>query len=428
VSRPATRPVLHFTSRSGWINDPLGLTHDDGTYHLFFQHVPAGTVWDPGCAWGHATSTDLLHWAEQPVALSPGDGDQGCWSGSVALPEPGRPVVFYTSVGPPDLGLGTVRTARPAAGLGWTGWSKGDVVVRLPADVPAEVFRDPYVFRDGDRWRMLVGAGLVDGTAAVLGYASDDLERWSYEGVVASRPTASTDPVWTGSAWECPQLFPLGDRWVLLVSVWDGVPQHVAYAVGTWADGRFTADSWRRLTWGDACYAPTVFTDRDGQRGLVHWLRGVDDLAAGWAGALSVPHRLALEGDDLRVQPHPAVDALRRAVADPAGLPDGPTDLGWRVSPDAPLRLHRGDGRVVVELELVGDVLRVRVPGDEAERALPCTDAVVRVLADGPVLEVFTGAAVLAARLPAGPGALRPLDEHGGAVTCWSLAAPARAA
>ena len=98
MSRSPTRPVLHFTSRSGWINDPLGLTHDDGTYHLFFQHVPAGTVWDPGCAWGHATSTDLLHWAEQPVALSPGDGDQGCWSGSVALPEPGRPVVFYTSV------------------------------------------------------------------------------------------------------------------------------------------------------------------------------------------------------------------------------------------------------------------------------------------------------------------------------------------
>jgi len=36
----AARPALHFTPRSGWVNDPLGLTHRDGGYHLYFQHVP----------------------------------------------------------------------------------------------------------------------------------------------------------------------------------------------------------------------------------------------------------------------------------------------------------------------------------------------------------------------------------------------------
>ena len=69
------RPLLHFTTRAGWINDPLGLTFHDGRYHLFFQYVPGSTEWAADQRWGHATSDDLLHWTERPVALAPGDGD-----------------------------------------------------------------------------------------------------------------------------------------------------------------------------------------------------------------------------------------------------------------------------------------------------------------------------------------------------------------
>ncbi len=83
------RPTLHFTPRSGWINDPLGLTHRDGTYHLYFQHVPGQAEWAHTCHWGHATSPDLLHWTERPVALAPGDGDAGCWSGSIVASDDG---------------------------------------------------------------------------------------------------------------------------------------------------------------------------------------------------------------------------------------------------------------------------------------------------------------------------------------------------
>ncbi len=197
-------------------------------------------MWDPGCHWGHATSGDLLRWEEQEVAIAPGDGDEGCWSGSVVLP-PGRdPVLFYTSVCAPDLGVGTVRTARPRAGT-WAGWTKQGQVAGPPNGVPVEMFRDPHVFADGDGWRMLVGAGLTGGRAAVLGFTSPDLEAWTYDGVVAERSVDEHDPMWTGSCWECPQLFTLGDRHVLLVSVWHAHElQHVAYAVGDFVDGRFT--------------------------------------------------------------------------------------------------------------------------------------------------------------------------------------------
>lgn len=50
------------------MNDPSGLLYHDGTYHLFFQYNPGGIEWG-NLSWGHATSEDLTHWEEQPVAL-----------------------------------------------------------------------------------------------------------------------------------------------------------------------------------------------------------------------------------------------------------------------------------------------------------------------------------------------------------------------
>ena len=77
------RPVLHFTANSGWINDPHGITFRNGQYDVFFQYVPGQTVWAPNCHWGHAVGPDLMSLQERGVAIAPGEGDGGIWTGSL---------------------------------------------------------------------------------------------------------------------------------------------------------------------------------------------------------------------------------------------------------------------------------------------------------------------------------------------------------
>ena len=66
------RPSFHFSPKKNWMNDPNGMFFYKGVYHLYYQHNPDASVWGP-MHWGHATSLDLKHWEEQPIALFPDD-------------------------------------------------------------------------------------------------------------------------------------------------------------------------------------------------------------------------------------------------------------------------------------------------------------------------------------------------------------------
>jgi hypothetical protein len=50
------------------MNDPAGLLYHNEVYHMFFQYNPGGIQWG-NMSWGHATSKDLSHWEEQPIAF-----------------------------------------------------------------------------------------------------------------------------------------------------------------------------------------------------------------------------------------------------------------------------------------------------------------------------------------------------------------------
>lgn len=448
---PGYRPRLHFTAETGWINDPLGLTYHAGRYHLFFQHVPDSIEWQTEQHWGHATSEDLVHWTQHGVVLSPGDDDDGVWSGSLVVPaaagaaDPAdirsttdiaqRGMIFYTAVRRPDVHQGTVRTAQPVDDS-WTTWRKGEAIAPVPEGLHPVAVRDPFVLHDGDSWLMLVGAGLADGTATALTYRSDDLSEWRYTGLLAERHASVTEP-WTGWMWECPQLFQVNGRWVLLLSAWNPeAPSDEVYAIGDLVDGHFVAETWRRLTYGYVHYAGSVFTDASGRPGLIHWLRGVVDPRGRWAGAHSLVHTLDLEGQHLVVRPHEALLSARIGVVgqlrDGSAQVPGVVDLEWNLdshgSPGGSvLELADDDGArarlEVIDSHLTAHVgeIQHRMPAPAVGQAARARRPDIRVVIDGTVVELFTDAGVMALVLPRTADELRLTISGAGTVTVHAL-------
>ncbi|KAI4217220.1 MAG: hypothetical protein LQ351_000529 [Letrouitia transgressa] len=81
----ALRPQVHYSPPRGFMNDPNGMFKDAaGTYHLYYQYNPTGIV-AGNQHWGHATSRDLYHWENQPIALFPGAEGEGIFSGSAVI-------------------------------------------------------------------------------------------------------------------------------------------------------------------------------------------------------------------------------------------------------------------------------------------------------------------------------------------------------
>lgn len=385
------RPAVHFTSSSGWINDPHGITARNGAYDVFFQYVPDSTVWAPHCHWGHASGPDLLSLQERPVALAPGEGDDGIWTGCI-VDDGGETRAFYTAVSTPEFGIGRVRVARPRDGS-WETWTKGSVVVEAPEELDLIAYRDPFIRREGARWRMFVGAAGRDGTAMALTYVSNDLDAWAYDGVALERHTSESEPVWMGALWECPQVIEVGDDAVMLSSVWDADQLHYAgYATGSFEEGRFDARRWERLTWGPSLYAPSLFTDKDGELALSFWLRGIS--GDGWAGAHSIPYRVHVQDGVLIARPHPDVAAHRTRLFADGRVPGLAADIEWTAGQGG-LRIRSGEA-TLVSLERTGTELEIAT---SAETARVPAAGHVRIIVDGPVLEVCSDAGIYAVAL-----------------------------
>lgn len=404
------RPSFHFTAATGWINDPHGITYRDGGYDVFYQYVPGQTVWGPNCHWGHARGSDLLSLVERPPAITPGEGDDGIWTGSL-IHDGSATRVFYTSVSLSDVAIGRGRVATPVDDS-WDVWSKGDTVIEQPPGMDLVGFRDPCLRRDPDAWRAIVGAGNTAGDALALSYVSPDLQTWTYEGVALQRPSTDRDPVWMGAMWECPQIFDLDGRHVMLSSAWDrDVLNYAGYALGRYEKGIFTAESWGRLTYGSSYYAPTVFRDADGRATTTLWMRGIDDFEEGWAGAHSIPYLLSLDGDLLIATPHPDLDAYRGPASPDGRIAGTAADIRWAGTGTLEVQ---SQGSQLFSVDGSGDALILTVAGERTE--LPRSAADVRIIVDATALEIITDHGVLGHPIPAPSGGLvvigRGVDAH----------------
>ncbi len=252
------RPQFHFSAQKNWLNDPNGLVYYKGTYHLFFQHNPKGNTWG-NMSWGHATSKDLVHWTEQPIAIpqtfnDAGESIEDIFSGSVVVDKDNtsgfgtkaKPamVAAYTSAYTDKHPTLAGRQAQSLAystdeGKTWTKYAENPVL-----DINSREFRDPKVFwyAPAKQWRMVVVRALEHKVAI---YGSSDLKKW--DELSQFGPSGAV-----GGAWECPDLFPLavdGDplnvKWVMVVNL---NPGGIAggsagqYFVGDFDGTTFTSD------------------------------------------------------------------------------------------------------------------------------------------------------------------------------------------
>src|SRR6478735_7706836 len=419
----AVRPAIHFTPPRNWLNDPHGICWADGKYHLFYQHNPAGKEWAPKIVWGHATSSDLLHWHHQPVALAPHEDEVGCWSGSVLL-EDGRPTIFYTSALPDDPNRGRIAIARPDDRLQhWVSGPDDVVVAHPPENLGVHSFRDPCLVTVDGGWAMIVGAGVDSGDGLALQYLSADGRNWHYDGVLCARP-AEEQGLWTGNVWECPQLFLVGSDWVLVVSAWDD--HRLLYcvaAVGSYDGHVFTPERWSRLSHETNSYAMTSFADHDDRPCVMFWLRedpGDDPADKPWAGAQSLPMVASINADrTVRLDPHPNLTASHQlpAVTDSQltgdlTIPDTAGGLDVEVTAEAgqhaELHLRTSSGSVLsAAVDGAAEIVKVTRAGGSTT-VVPRNGARIRLVVDAGLLAVFTGNGCATFRYPGD----RPMDLY----------------
>lgn len=305
VGKGRMRQRYHFMPQAGWMNDPNGLIYYKGKYHFFFQYNPYSSFWD--CMhWGHAVSDDMLHWEYLPIALAPSEAYDdhmkgGCFSGS-AIEHEGRLYLIYT--GATNEGNGVVQTQCVASSEDGIHFEKyeGNPVVKAPEGVPAWFFRDPKVWKHEDVFYMVCGASR-DGRGQALLYRSGDLLHWEYVNVLAE-----SRGEW-GYMWECPDFYPLGDKFVLTFSPMGAGERKSVYLAGDfdYETGKFSYHVSGEIDWGHDYYAPQSFLAPDGRRLIVGWANEWEWMPywkdwgptykEGWCGSFNIPREVRLAED-----------------------------------------------------------------------------------------------------------------------------------
>jgi beta-fructofuranosidase len=461
-------PRFHPRPAQGWINDPNGISYIDGRYHVFFQFNPESPR-HHRIQWGHVSSPDLVHWDEHPVALGPQDGgpdEFGCWTG-VVTDDGGVPTAAYSGVRG-DGGHSQVVISRGSADL--VTWEQdGHIAASMPDDGLVTAVRDPFIFHVNGKRYAMQGAGLANGHAALLLYTVDDMSDWKYQGIwlTTENPVAATHT--PAEIWECPQLVQVpsdeasdgDDTWVMMFSLWLSSDDHehangVGHLIGSLAEDPatglpvFVPRSGGRSDLGRDFYAPQIVQlgsgplsgsgseagprallwgwanegpGRDGRRG-----RSQDEIdAAGWAGVLTHPRFLSVEGGELVVAPAPEIEAYRGTLA--AGGASGTVSL----PPFAEAVVTAGTVGGAGEVRLV--LVSGRATDSGAEQQVVFAGSLsegeeLRIFVDASLVEVYRTGSV-ATTLRAYPG----LDEEwllelpeGAMADVWELKLPEEAA
>ncbi|HZL11104.1 MAG TPA: glycoside hydrolase family 32 protein [Prolixibacteraceae bacterium] len=289
------RPQFHFTPEKNWQNDPNGLVFYKGEYHLFYQHNPFGNKWGY-MHWGHAISTDLVHWEHLPIALYPDNDSKDsvectAFSGSGLVDENNVTglqsgdektiLLFYTS-----QHCGQRMAYSNDKGRTWQKYEKNPIIAFDETDDA----RDPKViWHEASKQYVMVLYRRPNNDEKQKGvsfYTSKNLIDWTFKNHIPG-------------FYECPDLVELpinrrpdDKKWVLFDG--DG-----SYVIGSFDGEKFISESPKmKSDYGANYYATQTWSnipESDGRTIQIAWMKGGEYPGMPFNGQMTFPCELSLK-------------------------------------------------------------------------------------------------------------------------------------
>lgn len=400
----------HLMPPVGWLNDPNGLCWFKGRYHIFFQYSPF-EVQGGLKFWGHYSSENLVSWKYEGTALYP-DSPYDChgvYSGS-AFVENEKMHLFYTGNVKLDGEYDYINNGRVTSTIhvesedGVHFGVKEEVIPfkEYPKNYTCHI-RDPKVWKEDGKYRMVLGGRLKEEKGSVLFYESEDLKKWELEHTLTTKKAF-------GYMWECPDYFTLDEAKVLSVSP-QGLKREEYRFQNIYQSGYFLMKEDGSVSEEDFCewdmgfdfYAPQTFTDNKGRRILMGWM-GMPDAAQeyvnptigeNWQHCLTVPRELSFYDGKIYQYPVEEMELLRkngRAFDEKNALMETEKAFDLEVQTESEyleiriggdLMLKCGEGQAAIFLsEEAGAGRTVRRAKTERVRN-------VRILADASAVEIY---------------------------------------
>ena len=342
----ALRPLVHFTAKQGWLNDPNGLVYHDGEYHLYFQHNPYGTRWG-NMHWGHAVSNDLLHWQELPIVLKPYDFTYPAYSGSAVVDVNNTAGFSADKNNPAIVALFTSEGRGEALAYSI---DKGRSFTEIE-DNPLIVHdgRDPKIFwhEDTKRWIMVLYSqesskasnGQTYNKRLLKIYNSSDLKEWQYQSAVEG-------------FYECPELFELPiqgneqeSRWIMYGGTGD-------YLIGDFDGKVFTPNSPMLNLVTGSFYASQTYNNQPENRRIQIGWAPIESPKMPFNKLMAFPTELTLvntvDGLRMRAQPIKEIKKLHGSVQQVNN---------HTLTNDTPMEIHSSADAVhiIAEFEVLDD-------------------------------------------------------------------------
>ncbi|KAH6624777.1 glycosyl hydrolase [Chaetomium sp. MPI-SDFR-AT-0129] len=311
-----TRPSYHLTPKEKWMNDPQRAFYLGGKYHLYYLWNSNWNTANPGAGgteWYHVTSTNMVDWTDQGVAIrkyqpNPGNGKN---LGDI---ETGSSVVDTANTAGfgenavvalvTQMGDGIQQSSLFYSTDSGYSFTAADNNPAMPNPDPATkpAFRDPKIFRDDKAGRWVTA--LAEGNKIGF-YTSANLRTWTY--VSAFYPIDGGVDL---GILECPDVYQIdldGDAtkrtWILAAGANGyryGKTTGTVYWEGTWDGTRFTpkASFPRWMDEGPDFYATVSWenpNDKYGSRYAIGWMNN-------WEYAATLPYYGNFEGQQSLVR------------------------------------------------------------------------------------------------------------------------------